>query len=135
MSLGATLMEFFAGLVTELKGETIPQSGNKLTYVTREPLGVVARLVPFNHPVMFAAAKIAAPLAAGNAVILKPSEETPLSALRMAELVQDIFPSGLLSVLTGGAELGTAICNHPDIRGVGLIGVRREKRSYNLRRC
>ncbi|MEK9571016.1 MAG: aldehyde dehydrogenase family protein [Paracoccaceae bacterium] len=122
VSLGATLMEFFAGLVTELKGETIPQSGNKLTYVTREPLGVVARLVPFNHPVMFAAAKIAAPLAAGNAVILKPSEETPLSALRMAELVQDIFPSGLLSVLTGGAELGTAICNHPDIRGVGLIG-------------
>jgi betaine-aldehyde dehydrogenase len=122
VNLGATLMEFFAGLVTELKGETIPQGGNKLTYVTREPLGVVARLVPFNHPVMFAAAKIAAPLAAGNAVILKPSEETPLSALRMAELVQDIFPSGLLSVLTGGVELGAAICDHPDIKAIGLIG-------------
>lgn len=122
VNLGATLMEFFAGLTTELKGETIPQVGGKLTFVTREPLGVVARLVPFNHPVMFAAAKIAAPLAAGNAVILKPSEETPLTALRMAELIGDLFPEGLLSVLTGGADLGAAICAHPGIAAVGLIG-------------
>ncbi|MCI5109457.1 MAG: aldehyde dehydrogenase family protein [Marivita sp.] len=122
VNLGATLMEFFAGLTTELKGETIPQVGGKLTFVTREPLGVVARLVPFNHPVMFAAAKIAAPLAAGNAVILKPSEETPLAALRMAELIGDLFPEGLLSVLTGGADLGAAICAHPGIAAVGLIG-------------
>lgn len=122
VGLGATLMEFFAGLTTELKGETIPQVGGKTTFVTREPLGVVARLVPFNHPFMFAAAKIAAPLAAGNAVILKPSEETPLSALRMADLVGDLFPAGLLSVLTGGADLGAAICAHPGIAAVGLIG-------------
>ena len=122
VNLGATLMEFFAGLTTELKGETIPQVGGKLTFVTREPLGVVARLVPFNHPVMFAAAKIAAPLAAGNAVILKPSEETPLSALRMAEFISDLFPAGLLSVLTGGGDLGAAICADPSIAAVGLIG-------------
>ena len=122
VGLGATLMEFFAGLTSELKGETIPQVGGKLTYVTREPMGVVARLVPFNHPFMFAAAKIAAPLAAGNAVILKPSEETPLSALRMADLIGDLFPAGLLSVLTGGAELGAGICSHPGIAAVGLIG-------------
>lgn len=122
VNLGATLMEYFAGLTSELKGETIPQVGGKLTYVTREPLGVVARLVPFNHPFMFAAAKIAAPLAAGNAVILKPSEETPLSALRMAELIGDLFPEGLLSVVTGGAELGAAITAHPGIAGLGLIG-------------
>lgn len=122
VNLGATLMEFFAGLTTELKGETIPQTRDKLTFVTREPLGVVARLVPFNHPFMFAAAKIAAPLAAGNAVILKPSEETPLAALRMAEIIEDLFPKGLISVLTGGAELGASICAHPGIAAVGLIG-------------
>lgn len=122
VNLGATLMEFFAGLTTEAKGETIPQAGGKLTFVTREPLGVVARLVPFNHPFMFAAAKIAAPMAAGNAVILKPSEETPLSALRMAEIVGDLFPKGLISVLVGGAELGAAICEHAGIAAVGLIG-------------
>lgn len=122
VNLGATLMEFFAGLTTEVKGETIPQAAGKLTFVTREPLGVVARLVPFNHPFMFAAAKIAAPLAVGNAVILKPSEETPLAALRMAEIIGDLFPEGLLSILTGGAELGAAICAHPGISAVGLIG-------------
>lgn len=122
VGLGTTLMDFFAGLTSELKGETIPQVGGKLTFVTREPLGVVARLVPFNHPFMFAAAKIAAPLAAGNAVILKPSEETPLSALRMMEIIGDLFPNGLVSVLTGGAELGAAICAHPGIAAVGLIG-------------
>ena len=122
INLGATLLDYFAGLTSELKGETIPQPGGKLTFVMREPLGVVARLVPFNHPFMFAAAKIAAPLAAGNAVILKPSEETPLAALRMAEIIADLFPAGLLSVLTGGADLGAAICAHPGIAAVGLIG-------------
>jgi betaine-aldehyde dehydrogenase len=122
VNLGATLMDYFAGLTSELKGETIPQPGGKLTFVTREPLGVVARLVPFNHPLMFAAAKIAAPLAAGNAVILKPSEETPLAALRLAEIIGDLFPGGLLNVLTGGADLGAAICAHPGIAAVGLIG-------------
>jgi len=122
VGLGATLMEYFAGLVTEAKGETIPQAAGKLTYVRRVPLGVVARIVPFNHPLMFAAAKIAAPLAAGNAVILKPSEETPLSALRMAELIGDLFPPGLLAVLTGGRALGAAIAAHPGIAALGLIG-------------
>lgn len=122
IGLGATLMEYFGGLTAEAKGETIPQPGNKLTFVSREPMGVVARIVPFNHPALFAIAKIAAPLAAGNAVILKPSEETPLSALRMADLIGEFFPPGLISVLTGGAELGAAICEHPGIAAVGLIG-------------
>ncbi|MDW3204395.1 MAG: aldehyde dehydrogenase family protein [Alphaproteobacteria bacterium] len=122
VGLGATLIDYFAGIATEAKGETIPQRDGKITYVTREPLGVVARLVAFNHPLLFAAAKMAAPLAAGNAVIVKPSEETPLSALRMAELIADIFPPGILSVLTGGAELGSAICGHRCISAVSLIG-------------
>lgn len=120
--LAATLVEYFAGIATEMKGETIPQRDGKLTYAVREPVGVVARLVAFNHPLLFAAIKLAAPVAAGNAVIIKPSEETPLSALRMAELVGDLFPSGILTVLTGGAELGVAICGHPGIAAVSLIG-------------
>ncbi|MEQ8603224.1 MAG: aldehyde dehydrogenase family protein [Marivibrio sp.] len=121
-NLAAVLVEYFAGLAPEAKGETIPQAGGKITYVTREPLGVVARLVAFNHPLLFAAAKMAAPLAAGNAVIVKPSEETPLSALRLAELVGDLFPKGVLSVLTGGAELGAGVCAHPGIAAVSVIG-------------
>lgn len=122
VGLGTTLMEYFAGLTCEVKGETIPQVAGKLTYVRPEPIGVIARLVPFNHPFMFACAKVAAPLAAGNAVILKPSEETPLSALRMVGIIADLFPRGLISVLTGAADIGAAICAHPGIGAVGLIG-------------
>lgn len=122
VELGATLMEFFAGLATEIKGETLPMGGGGLNYVQRVPLGVVARIVPFNHPLMFACAKIAAPIIAGNAVILKPSEHTPLSALRLAELIGGLFPPGLLSVLNGDAALGAAISTHPGIAAVGVVG-------------
>lgn len=122
VELGATLMEFFAGLATEIKGDTLPMGGGGLNYVQRVPLGVVARIVPFNHPLMFACAKIAAPIIAGNAVILKPSEHTPLSALRLAELIGGLFPPGLLSVLNGGGALGAAITTHPGIAAVGVVG-------------
>lgn len=122
VELGATLMEFFAGLATEVKGSTIPAGGGRLNYVQREPLGVVARIVPFNHPLMFACAKLAAPVIAGNAVILKSSEETPLSALRLAELIGPLFPPGLLSVLNGDGALGAAIAAHPGINNVSLVG-------------
>ena len=122
VELGATLMEFFAGLATEVKGETLPMGGGGLNYVQRVPLGVVARIVPFNHPLMFACAKIAAPIIAGNAVILKPSEHTPLSALRLAELIGGLFPKGLLSVLNGGADLGAAMSTHPGIAALGVVG-------------
>lgn len=122
VDLGATLMEFFAGLATEVKGATLPTGGGQVNYVAREPIGVVARIVPFNHPLMFACAKIAAPIVAGNAVVLKPSEETPLSALRMADLIGDLFPDGVLSVLNGGRNLGEAITAHSGIGNVSLIG-------------
>jgi len=122
VELGATLMEFFAGLATEIKGETIPVGAGKLNYVQREPLGVVARIVPFNHPVLFVLAKMSAPLIAGNAVILKPSEETPLSALRVAEIVGDLFPAGVFNVLNGHRDLGVAISAHPGIANVSVVG-------------
>ena len=88
----------------------------------REPRGVVARIIPFNHPFMFCAGKSAAPLAAGNAVIIKPPEQAPLSALRLAELIGDILPPGVFNVIPGGREVGAILTSHPDIAMVALIG-------------
>jgi betaine-aldehyde dehydrogenase len=88
----------------------------------REPRGVVARIIPFNHPFMFCAGKSAAPLAAGNAVIIKPPEQAPLSALRLAELIGGMLPAGVFNVIPGGREVGAALTSHPQIDMVALIG-------------
>jgi 2-formylbenzoate dehydrogenase len=89
----------------------------------REPLGIVARIVPYNHPLMFAATRIALPLLAGNAVVLKAPDQAPLSTLRLGELLTDVLPRGVLSVLSGpGALTGDAIVTHPEIRRIGFIG-------------
>ena len=120
--IAATQLEYFAGLVLELKGETIPTMNGSLDYTLREPLGVVARIIPFNHPFMFAAGKIAAPLAAGNTVIVKPPEQAPLSTLRLFELIADIFPPGVLNCLSGDRDTGAALAAHPDVAAVALIG-------------
>src|SRR5215213_6455489 len=118
----AAQLEFFAGLVTEMKGASVPMGPDAVNFSIREPLGVVVRIVPFNHPFMFAAAKSAAPLAAGNTVIIKPPEQAPLSALRLAELVDGILPPGVFNVLPGGREAGAALASHPDVAKVALIG-------------
>ena len=120
--IAATLLDYFAGLVLEIKGETIPTANGSLNYTLREPLGVVARIFPFNHPFMFAAGKIAAPLAAGNTVVIKPPEQAPLSTIRLMELLQDLFPPGVLNCLTGGRSTGEALVAHRDVAAVGLIG-------------
>lgn len=124
VEMGARGIEFFAGLVTEIKGETIPVSDNHLDYTIREPLGVVGRIIAYNHPIMFATMRCAAPLAAGNTVIVKPSEQAPLSALRLAEIIRDeeLLPPGVYNVLTGGRECGEAISSHRGIAKVALIG-------------
>ena len=122
VGLAAEAIEYFAGLARELKGETVPLGADQLNYIVREPLGVVVKIVAFNHPLMFAAMKCAAPIVAGNTVIVKPSEQAPLSALRMAELAAGIFPSGVLNVLTGGRECGAALTSHADVAKVSLIG-------------
>jgi 2-formylbenzoate dehydrogenase len=120
---GAESLELFAGWALELKGEVIPASAEHLHYTVREPYGVVGRILPFNHPIMFAAGKIAAPLIAGNTVIVKPAPQTPLSALRMGELFADVLPPGVLNIVTGsGPEPGIAIAAHPDIRRIAFIG-------------
>jgi len=121
--IAAAQIDFFAGLVTEMKGASIPMGPDRMNVSVREPLGVVARIIPFNHPFMFAAGKSAAPLAAGNTIVVKPPEQAPLSALRLAELVADVFPPGVFNVITGeGRETGAALVAHPHVAKVALIG-------------
>jgi betaine-aldehyde dehydrogenase len=120
--MAAAQLDYFAGLVLEVKGETIPTANGSLNYTVREPMGVVVRICAFNHPFMFAAGKIAAPLAAGNAVIVKPPEQAPLSTIRLFELLDGIFPPGVLNCVTGDRETGAALASHPDVAAVGIIG-------------
>jgi len=121
--IAASQIDFFAGLVTEMKGDSIPMGRDRMNVTIREPLGVVARIIPFNHPFMFAAGKVAAPIAAGNTVVVKPPEQAPLSALRLAELIEGVFPPGVFNVVTGaGRDTGVALVAHPDVAKVALIG-------------
>jgi betaine-aldehyde dehydrogenase len=120
--VAAAQVEFFAGLVTEIKGTSIPMGPNVVNFSVREPVGVVARIVPFNHPFMFAAGKSAAPLAAGNVVIIKPPDQAPLSALRLAELVDGLLPAGVFNVLPGDRDTGAALASHKDVAMVAIIG-------------
>jgi betaine-aldehyde dehydrogenase len=119
---GAAQLDFYAGLVTEMKGASIPMGPDAVNFSVREPLGVVGRIIPFNHPFMFAAGKSGAPLAAGNTVVLKPPEQAPLSALRLAELIEGILPPGVWNVVPGGREVGQVLSSHADVAMVALIG-------------
>jgi betaine-aldehyde dehydrogenase len=106
----------FAGLVTEMKGASIPMGPDRLNFSVREPLGVVGRIVPFNHPFMFIAGKSAAPLAAGNTIVMKPPEQAPLSSMRLAELIDGLLPPGVFNLVPGGKEAGAALASHRDAR-------------------
>ena len=120
---GAAMLEYFADSSAALAGETVPLEPDALHYTVRQPIGVVARIIPYNHPIMFAAGKIAAPLVAGNCVLLKPPHQTPLSALLLGELVADLLPAGVLSIITGqGPATGEAVVRHPAIRRIAFIG-------------
>lgn len=123
VEVGADSLEFMADSAGVLSGEVYNDTTTHLHYTIREPFGVVARIVAFNHPLMFAIQKLGAPLVAGNAVILKPSDFSSLSALRIGELASEVMPEGLVSVLVGkGADLPRSIVRHPDIRRIGFIG-------------
>lgn len=116
-------LRYYAGLGPDLRGETIPATSGNLHITTHEPYGVVARIAPFNHPIMFAVARTAAALAAGNAVIVKPPETSPLSAMILAEIAQETLPRGLFNIVTGdGAGAGNHIVRHPDIKRIAFIG-------------
>jgi betaine-aldehyde dehydrogenase len=120
--IAAAQMEFFAGFVTETKGASIPMGPDAVNFSVREPLGVVGRIIPFNHPFMFCAGKSAAPLAAGNTVIVKPPDQSPLSSLRLAELIGGLLPPGVFNVVPGGREAGQRLASHPDVAMIALIG-------------
>src|ERR1700693_5652893 len=103
-TIAAAQVEFFAGLVTEMKGHSIPMGADRLNFSVREPLGVVGRIVAFNHPFMFIAGK------------------APLSSLRLAELIDGLLPPGVFNLVPGGKEAGAALASHPDVAKIALIG-------------
>src|SRR5450830_796421 len=120
--IAAAQMEFFAGFVTEMKGSSIPMGPNVVNFSVGAPSVNVGRIIPFNHPFMFCAGKSAAPLAAGNTVIVKPPEQAPLSSLRLAELIGGLLPPGVFNVVPGGREAGQRLASHPDVAMIALIG-------------
>ncbi|GAB6902227.1 aldehyde dehydrogenase family protein [Kineosporia succinea] len=122
----AGLFHYMSGYATKIEGETIPISapGDYHTYTRREALGVVGLIVPWNFPLVITAWKVAPALAAGNTVVLKPAEATPLSALRLAHLALEAgIPPGVLNVVTGfGSGAGAALSVHPDVDKVSFTG-------------
>jgi acyl-CoA reductase-like NAD-dependent aldehyde dehydrogenase len=121
-SAGDTL-DFYSGFATEIKGESIPASTKNLHFTIREPYGVVGRIIPFNHPIKFAANALAAPLMAGNCVVLKPPETSPLSATMLAEICREVLPAGVVNIVTGfGMPAGDAIARHPAVKRVAFTG-------------
>jgi 1-pyrroline dehydrogenase len=117
-------IRFFAGAARILEGRSAGEYMQGYTsMIRREPVGIVGQVAPWNYPLMMAVWKFAPALAAGNVSILKPSEQTPLSMLRLAELAADVIPPGVLNVITGDGEpVGAGIVRHPDVRMVSLTG-------------
>jgi len=120
----AECFQYFAGWADKIHGETIPVKGNFLTYTLREPVGVVAAIVPWNFPLLLTAWKVAPALACGNAVIIKPASQTPLTALALAEIADEAgLPPGVLNVITGpGSTVGRMIVEHPGIDKIAFTG-------------
>ncbi|MBV6644626.1 MAG: aldehyde dehydrogenase family protein [Cyclobacteriaceae bacterium] len=120
----ASCFEFYAGLATKIHGETMNVPANSFSYVVREPIGVCAQIVPWNYPLLMSVWKLAPALAAGNTVVLKPSEVTPLTALELAKLAAEVgFPKGVINIVTGdGPVAGNALVNHPDIDKIAFTG-------------
>jgi aldehyde dehydrogenase (NAD+) len=124
MPMVAEVFRYYAGWATKIHGETVPVRGPFLHYTLREPIGVVAAIVPWNFPLLLASWKIAPALAAGNTVVLKPAPWTSLTALRLAEIAQEAgLPAGVLNVITGASdELGRALVRHPGVSKVAFTG-------------
>lgn len=117
---------YYAGWATKITGETIPVSvpGQYFNYTRREAVGVVGQIIPWNFPLLMAAWKLGAALACGNTVVLKPAEQTPLTALRLGELIQEAgFPDGVVNIVTGfGETAGAALASHMDVDKVAFTG-------------
>ena len=122
VKLGLDMLRNYAGFIPTLTGRTIPLDSGSFNYTVREPYGVVGVIVPFNHPTQFVAQIIGSALGAGNAMIFKPSELTSLSALEIAAIAADLFPAGVLNIVTGAAPAGSAIASHPGIDKIHFKG-------------
>src|SRR5579871_1081946 len=120
----AECFQYYAGWADKIHGETIPVKGNYLTYTLREPVGVVAAIVPWNFPLLLTSWKVAPALACGNTVIIKPASQTPLTALALAEIAAEIgLPPGVLNVITGpGSTVGQMLVAHPGIDKIAFTG-------------
>ena len=119
----AEQLEWYTGLAIEMKGETIPASAKNLHITVREPFGVTARIVPFNHPLSFAARGLAGPLIAGNTAIIKPPETSSLSATLLGEICKEVLPPGVANIVSGnGMPAGEAIVKHPKIKRIAFTG-------------
>ncbi len=117
-------LRYYAGWPTKIEGETIPVSArNVLCYTLREPVGVCAQIVPWNYPLLMAIWKVAPALAAGCSIVLKPAEQTPLTALRLGELALEAgLPQGALNVITGDGTTGAALVDDPGVNKVAFTG-------------
>jgi len=117
-------MRYFAGWTDKIHGDTIPVDGNFMSFTRKEPIGVVGQIIPWNYPVAMLTWKWGPALAAGCTIVMKPAEQTPLSALYMASLSKEAgFPDGVINIVTGyGPTAGAAIASHPDINKVAFTG-------------
>jgi len=120
----AECLQYYAGWADKIEGATIPVKGNALAYTLREPVGVVAAIVPWNFPLLLASWKVAPALACGNTVVLKPASQTPLTAIALGEIALEVgLPPGVLNVVTGpGSSVGQAIVEHPGIDKIAFTG-------------
>src|SRR5438445_6130899 len=116
--------EYFAGWPTKIEGETIPVPGQMFNYTLREPVGVCGQIIPWNFPLLMAAWKLAPALAAGNTVVLKPAEQTPVNAMELGKLIQEAgFPDGVVNIVPGyGETAGAALASHPGINKIAFTG-------------
>ncbi len=117
-------LEYYAGWADKIQGETIPVSGPYLNYTLREPMGVVGQIIPWNFPLLMAAWKLGPALACGNTVVLKPAEQTPLTALRLGALIQEAgIPDGVVNIVPGyGPTAGGALVRHPGVDKIAFTG-------------
>jgi len=123
VQLAVDNLHYLCGAAMELKGSTIPSTAHNWHLTRREPYGVVGRIIAFNHPILFAASKIGAPILAGNTLVLKVPDQTPLAPLWMAHLIRDVFPPGVVNIISGtGPVTGDALVRHPQVKRLSLIG-------------
>ncbi|MDF2050480.1 aldehyde dehydrogenase family protein [Arthrobacter sp. Cr_A7] len=123
VNIAAEMLRYQAGVAFEVKGSTLPSPNRNWLVTRREPYGVVGRIVAYNHPIMFAASKIGAPVVMGNTLVLKAPDQAPLSTLLLAEIVREVFPPGVVNLVTGtGAITGDALVKHPDVKRLSLVG-------------